>query len=138
MNRRGFLKFLGVMAAGLSLFRLPWSGYAAGVPVEAGLAADTWYHAFAFTDPATGELSYGFDTSLAAENLVEAVNDGKLRLSCNLDGPGRRVAAVLTDSSGDIVPFEMQGDVFTWENSAPFNTPEMTGETAGFISPWEA
>lgn len=62
---------------------------------------NTWYHAFRVTDPETGEVFSGFDTSPTGENLA---------------GEVRRVGAERTDANGDVIPYQIIGDVFTWED----------------------
>lgn len=75
---------------------------AGGLASGATLSADTWYHCFVGLVGSTVEC--GFDSSVSAANLV-ANNSWTVF---------RRVGAVLTDSSSNILAFDQQGDRFDW------------------------
>ena len=67
--------------------------------------ADTWYHLFVIKNNTSGVVDGGYDTSLAAVNLLA-------------DATGyteyRRIWSVLTDVSSNIIPYDQWGDLCLW------------------------
>ena len=74
-----------------------------GLFVGASPSADTWYHVFAVKNTVTTVEDYGFDTSEVGANIPGGFNYI------------RRIGSVLTDSSGQIIPFTQEGDEFLWD-----------------------
>jgi len=77
---------------------------AGGFPSALTLAADTWYYVFLISDT-TGGVDVGFDTSLSAGNLLADASSYSYY---------RRIGAVLTDGSSNLVAFTQRGRSFTW------------------------
>jgi hypothetical protein len=73
---------------------------------ESGVSNTTWYHVHVFTVGATVEV--GFDTSITAAGLI--ANHG------GAAGKYRRIGAVLTDGSANILGFTQVGDEFLWDD----------------------
>lgn len=133
-NDVGFTAGSAVDSTGKHLIMLPMgvtrqldAPFGAG---DGGLAASltkqpsTWYHAFAVLT-ALGVPSVGFDTSVAAANLV---NDHRISAY-------RRIGSVLTDSGGAITPFfaiEDAGGGLTvlWKTLKQDVAPTTQGSTA--------
>lgn len=65
-------------------------------------ATSTTYHCHAIIKDSDGSEDYGFDTSLTAANRPSGYTEY------------RRVASILTDSSGNIRAFKQIGDSFIW------------------------
>jgi hypothetical protein len=74
-------------------------GLASGVSLE----NNTWYHVHAIV--VSGSADIGFDTSVTAANLV----------ANNSASAFRRIGAVLTDGSGNILNFIQDGDEFIFK-----------------------
>jgi hypothetical protein len=72
-----------------------------------GVASGTWYHVFVIANPTTGAVDAGYDTDLAAVNLLaDATGFTKYR----------RVGSVRTDGSANILPYTQQGNEFLWDD----------------------
>jgi hypothetical protein len=79
---------------------------AGGFPSALALAADTWYYFFVISSADGTTVDAGFDTSLTATNLLtDAAGYTKYR----------RVGAILTNSSSNIINFIQSGDYFWWK-----------------------
>ena len=74
-------------------------GLASGVSI----ATNTWYHVHAIV--VSGSVDIGFDTSITAANLV----------ANNSASAFRRIGAVLTDGSSNILNFIQDGDEFIFK-----------------------
>ena len=74
-------------------------GLASGVSI----ATNTWYHVHAIV--VSGSVDIGFDTSITAANLV----------ANNSASAFRRIGAVLTDGSSNILNFVQDGDEFIFK-----------------------
>ena len=87
-------------------------------------AASTWYNCFALYSPGNGTTDYGFDKSPAAFNLLA---DG------NVVAAGitkyRRVGAVRTNSSSNIVQFYQFGKTFRYKS----RIADITGGDPGTV-----
>jgi hypothetical protein len=66
----------------------------------AAVANDTWYHVFAILNG--GNADVYFDTSITAANKPAGTT------------AFRRIGSILTDGSGNIIPFIQKGDEFYW------------------------
>lgn len=89
-----------------------------GFPSSLTLAVNTWYHCFVIFNPATNTVDAGFDSAITAVALL-------------LDATGyteyRRIGAVLTDGSSNIVQFVQHGDYFWWDvTTNDFNAVPVT------------
>ncbi len=73
--------------------------------------ADTWYHMFAISKnelDSDQQADFGFDTDINAVNLLsDASGLGYQRL--------RRIGAVLTDGTPNIIAYRQYGDEFIWD-----------------------
>lgn len=78
-----------------------------GFPSGLTLAADTWYHMFVIMSADGSKIDAGFDTSLAAVNLLADATDYSVY---------RRIGSVLTDGSNNILSFMQINDNFYWKN----------------------
>lgn len=78
-------------------------------------SADTWYHCF--IGKVSGTVDFGFDTSITGANLAADHSFTDLR----------RIGAVLTDASSNIIAFRQNGDVFYWD--VPVNDYSGSGTT---------
>lgn len=76
-----------------------------GLSSSLSLTADTWYHVHAIM--VSGSADVGFDTSITAANLVTDHSATAYR----------RLGAVLTDGSSNIIAFRQDGDIFTWDDA---------------------
>lgn len=71
--------------------------------LDAGsMAADTWYHVWLIKNPTTAAVDALFSTSATSPTMPSGYT---LK---------RRIGAVLTNSSGDILPFKQWGRNFDW------------------------
>lgn len=77
-----------------------------GFPSGLTLAADTWYHMFVIMSADGSKIDAGFDTNLAAVNLLADATAYSVY---------RRIGSVLTDGSANINGFVQIGDEFTWK-----------------------
>lgn len=69
-----------------------------------GIAADTWYHMWLIRRSDTGVVDALFSTSATTPTMPASPWDQK-----------RRIGAVLTDASSNIIAFFQDGDVFYWD-----------------------
>ncbi len=76
---------------------------AGGLSSSLTIAADTWYYVHLII--VSGSVDVGFDTSLTAANLVTDHSATAYR----------RIGAVRTDSSSNIIAFHQHGDFFRWD-----------------------
>ena len=76
-----------------------------GMSADGGLTADTWYWAFVVSDGTSATVDAGFDDSLTAVNLLA---DSGLSFY-------RRVGAIKTNGSSQILAFHQLGDDFIWD-----------------------
>lgn len=79
-----------------------------GFPSLLTLSINTWYHLFVIKNTSSGDVDAGFDTSLTAANLLTDATGFTLF---------RRVGAVLTDGSSNIIQYQQFGDEFHWNDS---------------------
>lgn len=89
-----------------------------GLSSSLTLTADTWYHLHAIV--VAGSADIGWDTSLTAANLVTDHSATAFR----------RIGAVLTDSSSNILAFFQNGDCFNWKTPITDETTDPAGTTA--------
>lgn len=78
------------------------------------VAADSYYAMFVIYNPTTGDVDIGFDTDTNATNLL-ATATGYTKY--------RRIGWVMTDASGNIIPFLQRGDKWSLN-------PSVTGGTS--------
>lgn len=78
---------------------------AGGRPAAVGFTADTWYHVFVIFNPTTGDTDAGFDTDVAATNLLAAATGYTVY---------RRIGSVLTDGSIQILDYTQVKNKFWW------------------------
>ncbi len=78
---------------------------AGGFPSGLTLSNATWYHMFVIYDTTNALTDAGFDTSLTATNLLADATDYT---------KFRRIGAVLTDGSANIIQFIQRADSFIW------------------------
>lgn len=81
-------------------------GRAAGV----SLSNTTWYHVFAIGKADDGGFDFGFDTDIAASNLLADAAVIAAGFTTY-----RRIGSVLTDGSANIIGFSQYGDEFLWD-----------------------
>jgi len=93
---------------------------AGGLASNLTLSNSTWYHVHLFSVGSTVEI--GFDTSVTAANLIS--NDG------GASGKYRRIGAVLTDGSANILQFSQIGDRFIWTTPTLDINTSVQGTTA--------
>ncbi len=65
-------------------------------------ANDQWYHVHLIRNDTSGAIDAGFDTSVVAANAPAGWSSY------------RRAGSILTDSSGNVLPFTQRRDFFTW------------------------
>lgn len=82
---------------------------AGGLANGVSLSADTWYHVF-LVDLDDGSIDAGFDTSIAAANLLATTDVGTVY---------RRIGSVLTDASLNIITYTQTGNRFRWNDPNP-------------------
>jgi hypothetical protein len=78
---------------------------AGGRALGVSWSANTWYHVFIITDDAVSVVDGGFDTDVAAVNLLAGSTFTKYR----------RIGSVLTDGSSNIIAFFQHGDKVFWQ-----------------------
>ena len=78
------------------------AGDAAGGLFSGTVAADTWYHCFLIEKDSDNSIDCGFDTSVTAANIPAGYTEY------------RRIGAVLTDGSANIIAFVNNGSKFRW------------------------
>lgn len=80
------------------------NGLAAGL----SLAANTWYHLFLIYNPTTGLHDLGFDSNIAATNLL-ACATGFIQF--------RRIWSGVTNASSVLWPLRQVGNIFRWTST---------------------
>lgn len=76
----------------------------AGGLFTGSVANDTWYHVFLIRKDSDGSIDAGFDTSVTAANIPTGYTEY------------RRIGAVLSDGSANILNFYQHGDYFGWDD----------------------
>lgn len=95
-------------------------GTNAGGLFSGSIAADTWYHVFAMRRDSDGQADAGFDTSATGANAPSGWTV-------------RRIGAVLTNSSSNIIGFTQIGDMFLWDDP-PLDFNSSIGTTATAVT----
>lgn len=80
------------------------AGTNAGGLFTGAVAAGTWYHVFLIRKISNGQIDAGFDTSVSAANIPAGWS------------AYRRLGAVLTDGSANILGFTRVGEHFIWND----------------------
>lgn len=94
-------------------------GLASGV----ALANNTWYHIFAIYENSSGDVDYGFDTSLTAANLL--ADSGYDNYAY--------VWSVLTDSSANIIAYLQADNINMWKSpTLSINSTTLSTSRTGF------
>lgn len=95
------------------------AGSAAGGLFTGAVGNTTWYHVFLIKKTSDNTIDAGFDTSVTAANIPAGY------------AAYRRLGAVLTNGSANIVAFTQVGDVFLWTDPPlDINGVTVTGTTA--------
>ena len=88
-----------------------------------------WFHVHLLYSPSTGVVDAGFDTSITATNLLADVAAAAAGHTIY-----RRIGAVLTDGSANILAFSQLGDEFLWDNPPLDHNGSATGTNAVTIA----
>lgn len=83
---------------------------AGGFPSLLTRSVDTWYHLFLIKNPTSGVVDAGFDSNIAATNLLTDATGFTLF---------RRIGAIFTNAIGlgEIIQYQQIGDLFQWDDS---------------------